>query len=74
MASRLTAGLATRGLLPKSIVCDNLKVAVVKPLWFEPTLNPTFAAMAEHYDTTILPARVGKPRDKAIDSYCTSFG
>jgi transposase len=38
---------------------------VAKPLWFEPTLNPTFAAMAEHYDTTILPTRARKPRDKA---------
>ena len=45
-------------------VCDNLKSGVVKPLWFEPTLNQTFAAMAEHYDTTILPTRVRKPRDK----------
>jgi hypothetical protein len=26
-------------------------------LWFEPTLNQTFAAMAEHDDTTILPTR-----------------
>jgi hypothetical protein len=33
-------------------------------LWFEPTLNQTFAAMAEHYDTTILPTRSRKPRDK----------
>ena len=53
------------GGVPKSIVCDNLKAGVAKPLWFEPTLNPTFAAMAEHYDTTILPTRVRRPRDKA---------
>ena len=53
------------GGVPKSIVCDNLKSAVVKPLWFEPTLNQTFAALAEHYDTTILPARPRRPRDKA---------
>ncbi len=51
--------------VPKSIVCDNLKAGVAKPLWFEPSLNQTFAAMAEHYDTTILPTRVRKPRDKA---------
>ncbi len=49
----------------RTIVCDNLKAAVVKALWFEPTLNATFAAMAEHYDTTILPTRSRKPRDKA---------
>ena len=50
--------------VPKAIVCDNLKAGVVKALWFEPTLNQTFAAMAEHYDTTILPTRSRKPRDK----------
>jgi len=57
--------LAYFGGVPKSIVCDNLKAGVAKPLWFEPSLNQTFAAMAEHYDTTILPTRVRKPRDKA---------
>ena len=48
----------------RSVVCDNLKSAVVKPLWFEPTLNPTFEAFSEHYGATVLPARVRKPRDK----------
>jgi transposase len=57
--------LAFFGGVPRTIVCDNLKAAVAKPLWFEPTLNDTFAALAEHYDTTILPTRVRKPRDKA---------
>ncbi len=56
--------LAYFGGVPKAIVCDNLKAAVVKALWFEPTLNQTFAAMAEHYDTTILPTRSRRPRDK----------
>lgn len=53
------------GGITKAIVCDNLKAGVAKALWFEPTLNATFAAMAEHYDTTILPTRSRKPRDKA---------
>jgi len=57
--------LAYFGGVPKSIVCDNLKAGVAKPLWFEPTLNETFAALAEHYDTTVLPTRPRKPRDKA---------
>ena len=52
------------GGVAKAIVCDNLKSGVAKALWFEPTLNQTFAAMAEHYDTTILPTRSRKPRDK----------
>ena len=29
------------GGVSRSVVCDNLKSAVVKLLWFEPTLNPT---------------------------------
>lgn len=52
------------GGVTRAIVCDNLKAGVAKALWFEPTLNQTFAAMAEHYDTTILPTRSRRPRDK----------
>lgn len=59
-----TQALSYLGGVPKAIVCDNLKAGVVKALWFEPTLNQTFAAMAEHYDTTVLPTRSRKPRDK----------
>ena len=59
-----TRALSYFGGVPKAIVCDNLKAGVVKALWFEPTLNQTFAAMAEHYDTTTLPTRSRKPRDK----------
>ena len=54
--------LAFFGGVTRAIVCDHLKAGVVKALWFEPTLNATFAAMAEHYDTTILPTRSRKPR------------
>jgi transposase len=53
------------GGVTKAIVCDNLKAGVAKPLWFEPTINATFAAFAEHYDTTVLPARPKRPKDKA---------
>jgi transposase len=52
------------GGVARAIVCDNLKAGVAKALWFEPTLNQTFAAMADHYDTTILPTRSRRPRDK----------
>src|SRR5690606_8203257 len=30
--------------VPKALVCDNLKAAVARPLWFEPSLNKTFSA------------------------------
>jgi len=44
---------------------DNLKDAVSRPCRYEPDLNVTYREMAEHYNTVIIPARVGKARDKA---------
>ena len=32
---------------------------------YEPQVNRTYAEMAAHYDTAILPARPRRPRDKA---------
>lgn len=63
--------LAFFGGVTKAIVCDNLKAGVARALWFEPTLNATFGAMAEHYDTTILPTRSRKPR---ASLFVTEFG
>ncbi len=54
------------GGVPAAIVPDNLKSAVTKSSRFEPTLNETFHDFAEHYDTTILPARAYRPRDKSL--------
>ena len=60
--------------MPKLLVPDNTKVAVIKACLYEPQVNRTYAEMATHYDTAILPARPRRPRDKAMASYCTSFG
>ncbi len=54
------------GGVPAAIVPDNLKSAVTKSSRYEPTVNEWFADFAEHYGTTILPARAYKPRDKAL--------
>lgn len=54
------------GGVPAAIVPDNLKAAVTKSNRYEPTLNETFADFADHYGTTILPARAHRPRDKAL--------
>lgn len=54
------------GGVPAAIVPDNLKSAVTKSNRYEPTLNETFYDFAEYYDTTILPARAYKPRDKSL--------
>ena len=47
------------------IVPDNLKSGVHKAHRYEPDLNPSYAEMARHYGTSVLPARVRKPKDKA---------
>jgi transposase len=54
------------GGVPAAIVPDNLKSAVIKSNRYEPTLNETFLDFAEHYGTTVLPARSYKPRDKSL--------
>jgi transposase len=53
------------GGVPELIVPDNAKTAIVKASFYDPQLNRTYAEMAAHYGTAILPARPGKPRDKA---------
>jgi transposase len=54
------------GGVPSAIVPDNLKSAVTRSSRYEPILNEAFASFAEHYGTTILPARAYRPRDKAL--------
>jgi len=54
------------GGVPAAIVPDNLRSAVTKSHKYEPTINETFADFAEHYNTTILPARAYRPTDKAL--------
>ena len=53
-------------------VPDNWKAGVKDPCYYDPDLNPTYRDWAEHYGTVVIPARVGKPRDKGLASYCTS--
>ena len=53
------------GGVPRAMVPDNLKSGVLKAHRYEPTLNPAYQDLAEHYQLAILPARVRKPRDKA---------
>lgn len=57
--------LAFFGGVPKAIVPDNLKSGVTDPCRYEPGVNQSYQAFAEHYQVAILPARSRKPRDKA---------
>ncbi|HQU09199.1 MAG TPA: IS21 family transposase, partial [Opitutales bacterium] len=53
------------GGVPALLVPDNLKSAVTKANRYEPELNRTYADLACHYSTAIVPARPYKPKDKA---------
>ena len=57
--------LAWFGGVPAQVVSDNLKAGVSKACFYEPAVNRTYADMAAHYDTAVVPARPYKPRDKA---------
>lgn len=54
------------GVVPHVLVPDNLKSGVIKASLYEPTLNPLYQSMAQHYGCAIIPARVRKPKDKAV--------
>lgn len=53
------------GGCPRVVVPDNLKSGVKDPEFYEPDINPTYQSWAEHYQITVLPARVRRPKDKA---------
>ena len=53
------------GGAPKVTVPDQLRSAVRVPCRYEPTIARTYAELGRHYGTAIVPARPGKPRDKA---------
>ena len=53
------------GGTPNVLVPDNLKSGVKTPHRYEPTINPTYQDLAEHYQVAVVPARVRKPQDKA---------
>ena len=53
------------GGVPAAMVPDQLKSAVTVPCRYDPGIQRTYDEFATHYGTTILPARPGKPRDKA---------
>jgi transposase len=53
------------GGLPKFVVPDNLKAAIVLADKFDPILNRTYQRFSEHYRIGVLPARKRRPKDKA---------
>lgn len=62
----LSCCLQDFGGVPQALVPDNLKAAVIKASKYEPGINQVLEDFANHYGTTVVPARVKKPRDKSL--------
>jgi len=52
------------GGVPRTLVVDNLKAAVLQADWFDPEINPKFADFCRHYGTVVLPTKPRTPRHK----------
>lgn len=52
------------GGVPKTLVPDNLKAAVLQADWYDPELNPKIRSFCKHYGTVLLPTKPRTPRHK----------
>jgi hypothetical protein len=52
--------------VPHVTVPDCLKQGVSKCHLYDPDLNPAYAELASHYQTSVVPARPSHPKDKAL--------
>lgn len=52
------------GAVPRRIVPDNLKAAIIRACWHEPEAQQSYRECAEHYDFLIAPCRPRHPRHK----------
>jgi transposase len=52
------------GGVPKVLIPDNLKAAVIKADFYDPELNPKLRSFARHYGVAVLPAKVRRPEHK----------
>jgi transposase len=62
----INAMLKFFGAVPKTILCDNLKTAVIRPCKYEPVFTEVCNQLSEHYQTTFSATRPYSPRDKAM--------
>ena len=53
------------GGCPACVVPDQLKPGVKVSCCYDPEINLAYASFARHYGVAVIPARPGKPRDKA---------
>lgn len=52
------------GGVPRTLVPDNLKAAVIRADWYDPDCNPMLLSFCEHYGTVLLPTKPRTPRHK----------
>lgn len=52
------------GGVPKTVVFDNAKCAVLKADWYDPELHPKIIDFCKHYGFAFLPTRPATPRHK----------
>ncbi len=52
--------------VPFILVPDNLKAAIINASRYEPDINQALEDFCNHYNMAIVPARVAKPKDKAL--------
>ena len=62
----LSCCLNKLGGVPQVLVPDNLKSAIIKASPYEPNVNRALEDFANHYGTTVVPARSRRPKDKAL--------
>jgi transposase len=60
-----TRTFAFIGGVAAMVVSDNLRSGITKACFYEPAVNRSYAEMAAHYNTAIVPARPYRARDKA---------
>jgi transposase len=54
------------GGVSRLLVPDNLKSAITKANYYEPDINQALEDFCNHYGMSVVPARVKKPKDKAL--------
>ena len=66
LVKALNGCLGYFGGVPASLKTDNMKQMVSKSCRYEPVFTDMIQQWALHYNITLLAARVGKPKDKAM--------
>jgi transposase len=69
----INAMLRFYGGVAGTLLCDNLKTAVVRPDRYEPGFTDLCYQLSEHYQTTFSATRPYSPRDKAMVESAVKF-